>query len=114
MAAFVDCPILPQGSPFLAEAVLVHDVPGRLRLVAPALRNKPDGIAMLRTRLGQLDAVRAIHFNTLSSSVIVEYVTRTGSREACSERWSKPVAGCEGREHARPPAPRSSRPRGQR
>jgi hypothetical protein len=32
--------------------------------------------------LGQLDAVRAIHFNTLSGSVIVEYVTRTGSREA--------------------------------
>ena len=68
--------------PFLAEAVLVHDIPGRLRLVAPALRNKPDGIAMLRARLGQLDAVRAIHFNTLSGSVIVEYVTRTGSREA--------------------------------
>jgi hypothetical protein len=74
--------ILPQGSPFLAEAVLVHDIPGRLRLVAPALKNRPDRIAMLRAHLGQLDAVCAIHFNTLSSSVIVEYVTRTGCREA--------------------------------
>jgi hypothetical protein len=37
---------------------------------------------MLRARLGQLDAVRAIHFNALSGSVIVEYVARTGARKA--------------------------------
>jgi hypothetical protein len=109
MAAFVDRRIPPQGSPFLAEAVLVHDIPGRLRLVAPALKNKPDRIAMLRARLGQLDAVRAIHFNALSGSVIVEYVTRTGARKAAlggagrSRLPAAKVANMHARRHPRVP-----------
>jgi len=58
------------------EAVLVHDIPGRLRLVAPALKNKPGWAAMLRARLASLDAVHAIHFNAMTDSVIVEYERR--------------------------------------
>ena len=86
MAGFIDRLAPAQGSLFptetVIEAVLVHDIPGRLRLVAPALKNKLGRAAMLRARLASLDAVHAIHFNAMTGSVIVEYDAGTGARKA--------------------------------
>jgi Heavy metal associated domain 2 len=81
MAPFLYGPTPAQGT-FVAEAVLVHDIPGRLRFVAPVLKHEPQRAAMLHSRLGQVEAVQAIHFNVLTGSVIIEYENRTGSREA--------------------------------
>ena len=91
MAPLFDCLTPAQGSP-PAEVVLVHDVPGRLRFVAPVLKSEPDRAATLHTCLCQLDGVRAIRFNKLAGSVIVEYDTRTGTREAVLQ--ALPDAGC--------------------
>jgi len=86
MATFIDRLAPAQGSLFpteaVIEAVLVHDIPGRLRLVAPALKNKPGRAAMLRARLTSLAAVHSIHFNAMTGSVIVEYDAGTGARKA--------------------------------
>ena len=70
-----------QGS-FVAQAVLVHDIPGRLRFMAPALKHEPDRAARLHSLLGRVEAVQDIRFNALIGSVIVEYENRTGTREA--------------------------------
>ena len=84
--------LTPAQGAFLAEAVLVHDIPGRLRFVAPVLKSEPNRAATLHTCLGQLDGVQAIHFNKLTGSVIVEYDNGTDTREAVLA--ALPDAGC--------------------
>jgi hypothetical protein len=91
MALIIDRLTAAPGS-FLIEAVLVHDIPGRLRLVAPSLKGKPDQVGMLRARLKQADPVRAVHFNTLTGSIIVEYDIQVSSRETVFQELNR--AGC--------------------
>ena len=91
MAAFIDR-LTPAPGSFPAEAVLVHDIPGRLRLVAPVLKSKPDRAAMLCARLNRAHPVRAVHFNTLTGSIIVAYDSRSGGREAVLRALNR--AGC--------------------
>ena len=91
MAAFSDRLIPPKGA-LLAEALLVHDVPGRLRLVAPLLKSKPDRAAVICAGLNQARAVRAVHFNALTGSIIVAYDAQAGNREAVLRALNR--AGC--------------------
>jgi hypothetical protein len=65
-----------------AEAFLVHDIPGRLRVVVPALRGDDHRAAALRADLQRLPAVRALQFNALTGSVLTAYDGLVRSRDA--------------------------------
>jgi copper chaperone CopZ len=52
---------------------LVHDVPGRLRLVAPHVRHDRRAAAALRRRVRAMGGVASATVNPLTGSVIVHY-----------------------------------------
>jgi hypothetical protein len=82
MAALIDRISVTPASSFPAEAILVHDIPGRLRVVLPALKDKPAQAALIRARLDRLDCVHATYFKAPSGSLVVEYDSRTHARDA--------------------------------
>lgn len=51
----------------------VHDTPGRLRFVLPAIRGDQRRAAMLRARMRALDGVAEASANPLTGSLIVHY-----------------------------------------
>jgi hypothetical protein len=77
MAALIDRLSVTPASSFTAEAILAHNIPGRLRVVMPALKDKPGQAALIRAQLDRLDGVHATYFNAPSGSLVVEYDSRT-------------------------------------
>jgi hypothetical protein len=84
------------------DAVVVHDIPGRLRVVASALKNDPASAALLRAWLDQLTHVHAVQFNALIGSVTIEYARCDGARETVLDLLGN--AGCRLEQKAAAPA----------
>ncbi|HET6233776.1 MAG TPA: hypothetical protein VFE41_02250 [Acetobacteraceae bacterium] len=80
-ALFKDFVQVPGVSP-RAEAFLVHDIPGRLRIVVPALKGEDRRAVALRADLQRLPAVQALQFNALTGSVLMAYDGLVRSRDA--------------------------------
>jgi heavy-metal-associated domain-containing protein len=59
----------------------VHDIPGRLRFVLPALRANRRGAAGLRARVRAIDGVTSASANPLTGSLIVRYDGTHATRE---------------------------------
>jgi len=53
--------------------VLVHDVPGRLRLVAPHLKRKHRAAAALRRQVRSVEGVTCVSVSPITGSVIVHH-----------------------------------------
>jgi hypothetical protein len=64
------------------DVFLAHDIPGRLRFVAPALKGDDRRAAALCVHLRRLPAVQALQFNVLTGSVLVAYDGLAQGREA--------------------------------
>jgi hypothetical protein len=82
MAALLNHLVPVPGVAPRAEAFLVHDIPGRLRVVVPALKGDDRRAAALCADLHRLQTVQALQFTALTGSVLVAYDGRVGGRDA--------------------------------
>jgi|ERR1700693_4336724 len=55
------------------NAVLVHHLPGRLRLRSTALKGDPRAIAKAKCRLGEIRGVASVTANPCTGSLLLEY-----------------------------------------
>jgi len=51
----------------------IHNVPGRIRVKIPILRNDEEKGLEIQTNLGMLDGVEKISVNTVTGSIVVHY-----------------------------------------
>ena len=54
----------------------IHHVPGRLRVRSPALKNNIEQIQSIEQSLAGINGIKALHLNTLTGSIVVNYDVR--------------------------------------
>ena len=67
---------------FLAEARVVHDIPGRLRLAVAALRGDRARAEAAGMELGRRAAARRVEVNPLTGSIVIEHAPDAAARAA--------------------------------
>ena len=82
MAALLTCRFPVKGCSSAATAILVHDVPGRMRFVVAALKGDHARAAALRERLLATRLVRTADFNPITGSVVVTHDRLVEARDA--------------------------------
>lgn len=55
------------------DAIVVHRLPGRLRLRLTELRNDPESLASIATRLRGLPGIQAVEANAVTGSLLLRY-----------------------------------------
>lgn len=77
---------------FPAEARLVHDIPGRLRVVVPALKGDRARAEAVCAELRRVAAARAIEVNPLTGSILIEHAADAEGRASALRALGE--AGC--------------------
>lgn len=72
----------------LPTAFVSHQVPGRLRLRVPTMRNHEDYFARVREQLSAIPGLRRLTTNTRTGSVLIEYAGEAPSLEQIGSRLS--------------------------
>jgi copper chaperone CopZ len=75
----------------------VHNVPGRLRVRIPAVKNNPGKGLDVRTVLRKVDGIESISINTMTGSVVIKY----DSRSLDSQQILKALEDCNYFDEAR-------------
>ena len=81
MAALFDRSVSARVDLFPGPVVLVHDLPGRLRFVLPALKGGGPAADALCARLRQQHAVRDVTIRAVTGSLLVIYEALPGARD---------------------------------
>jgi hypothetical protein len=82
MAALLTCCSPDQGRSSTATAILVHEMPRRMRFVVPALKGDHARAAALCERLLAARLVQTADFNPITGSVVVTHDQLVGTRDA--------------------------------